>query len=226
MTFAFNAPLTVTVPAGGWLVIELVMEGNSLNGGAHAFLDAIQVGGGPVDGSVVLSGTGCAATTGGMPMTAAVSGVSAPGAAHFVTGANLRPNAPAFVILGLDDTTSPFGALPFQLPGTTCSLLVRPDVYTLVIADAAGELEASASTALAVPADPAFAGLVIHEQLLGLATGANTAGFALSNKVSVTLGTFAAPNSEVYMVSHGTDANAAIADEVAPLGYAMRLVTQ
>ena len=77
----------------------------------------------------------------------------------------------------------------------------------------------------AVPADPVYAGLVLHEQLAPVSFGVNPYGIALSDAQTVTLGTLTQPGIGVYAVANGQDANATIATDVQAFGYAVRLST-
>jgi hypothetical protein len=229
LTFPFASPATVTIPAGGWLVVEIVMEGNNIAnfGFAHALLDGITTAGGTSNGTALSFGQGC--STGGAAPAATIgsTGTYAPGAAHFVNGRNLGANAPVFAVFGLSNSTSPLGPLPLVLPGTACTALVSPDLAVLLFADAAGSIaNDTQAAAFAVPADPAFAGLQIFEQLVAIAPGANALGIATSDALEVALGTIAPPAIGTYLVAHDSDASAEVANTVRPFGYALRIRTQ
>lgn len=226
LTFTFTTPVPISIPAGGWLVVELVMEGNNIAnfGFAHALLDGAATTGGPADGSGLNFGQGCALQ--GQPApTIGSTGVRAPGAAFFLTGQNLGAGAPVFAIFGLSDTTSSFGPLPFQLPGTGCNFYSSTESYALVFADAGGTLEAQPGTALAVPADNGFAGLVLFSQLAAYAPGANAFDVVLSDGLETTLGSLLPAGRGTWAVSHGASAVAPIATDVEAFGYAVRLRT-
>ncbi len=224
LRFPFTTPASVTIPNGGWLVIELAMHQNQQLGYAHAILDGIRTGGGIQNGSAANSGQGCPVAPAQPAMTIASTGSYAPGAAHFLRGSNLGSNALVFALVGFSDQHSPFGPLPFALPGTGCSFYTSFDHHWLLFADAAGAIPAgTAAAALPVPPSAAFAGMVLHEQLLAYAPGANALDFALSDLHTVTLGSIAAPQLGVYTVSHGGSADATIGDRVEPFGYAVRL---
>jgi hypothetical protein len=153
--------------------------------------------------------------------------VRAPGAAHFVTGQNLGANAPVFAIFGLSNTTSSLGQLPYQLSGTNCSILASPDVTSLLFADAAGVIPASQPGAsLPIPADNAFQGLMLFEQLAAYAPGANSWNVVLSDGLFVLLGSIQPLGRGTYTVQNGESATAAVAIDVKPFGLAMRLRTQ
>lgn len=226
LTFPFQTPVAITIPAGGWLVIEFAMTNNNFGGVAHTFLDGANTTGGPIDGQAVAFGQGCSIGNGAPAITIGTAGRRAPGAAQFVTGQNLGANAPVFVLFGLDNTQSAFGPLPFRFPGTGCDLLTRIDANALTFATPGGALESGTpGNAFAVPADPAYAGLVLHEQLAALAPAANPLGLATSNAQTVTLGTITPPGRGTYAVGNNVDANATIATEVKAFGYAVRLRT-
>lgn len=226
MTFVFQTPAPITIPPGGWLVVEFAMTNNNFGGSAHTFLDGANTTGGTIDGTAVAFGQGCSTGNGAPAMTIGSAGRRAPGAAHFVTGQNLGANAPVFVLYGLDNTQSAFGPLPFRFPGTACDLLTRIDANTLTFATPGGALESGTpGNAFAVPADPAYAGLVLHEQLAAMAPAANALGLAVSGAQTVTLGSISPPGRGTYSVGNNLDANATIATEVKALGCAMRLRT-
>jgi len=227
LQFPFLAPVAVTIPSGGWLVIELVMEGNNIAnfGYAHAMLDGAATTGGVVDGSGVTFGQGCSIGA-GAAATIGSSGVRAPGAAHFLTGQNLGANSPVFAIFGLSNTTSTFGPLPYTLPGTNCALLTSIDLSSLLFADAAGVIAGSQPGAsFAIPADNAFLGLVLHEQLAAYVAGANSWNLVLSNGLTVTLGSLNPLGRGTYTVLNGESAVSPVATEVKPFGFAVRLRT-
>jgi hypothetical protein len=225
LRFQFSTPVAVTIPSGGWFVIDLQMTGNNIAGFgfAHAIVDAFRVNGGVVDGSVFNYGTGCAIPS--QPdATIGTTGVHAPGAAHFISGQNLGANTLVIGVLGGSNTTSEFGPLPFTLPGTSCSLLTSIDLSWLFVSNASGALPANQqATAIAVPPDPAFAGVTVYEQLIALAPGANPFDLIASDARAITLGSVQPPSIGVYAVSHGADADAGVADKVEPFGYAVRL---
>lgn len=228
LTFPFQVPVALTVPTGGWLVVDVRMEGNNIAnfGYSHAILDGATTTGGPVDGSATPFGQGC--SIGGSTPAPAIgsNGVHAPGAAYFLTGTNLGANAPVFAIFGLSNASGPLGSLPVQLPGTACNVLTSSDFYRLMVADGSGSILGSqAGAALAVPPAAAFNGMLLYSQLASFAPGANTLGVALSNGLAVTLGTYSAPGRRTFVVGNGDNANATVANEVSAFGLAMRLRT-
>ncbi|MEY3161455.1 MAG: hypothetical protein RIT25_1446 [Planctomycetota bacterium] len=228
LKFPFNAPVSLTIPPGAWLVIELIMEGNNIAsfGFSHALVDAARASGGPVDGTATSYGTGCSAP--GLPAAViGTTGTHAPGAAHFVNGQNLGANAPVFLMLGLSDATSPLGALPLTLPGTNCSFLQSFDSFRVLTANASGAIpNNSQEAAVVVPPSPALNNVVVLEQLLSVVPGANAPwDFVLSDARRVQLGTLTPPSRGTWTVSHGSLATPAIADRVEALGFAVRLRT-
>ena len=227
LLFPFLAPVSVTIPSGGWLVIELVMEGNNIAnfGYAHAILDGATTTGGVVNGTAVNFGQGCAIGT-GAPATIGSSGLRAPGAAHFLTGQNLGSNSPVFAIFGLSNTTSTLGALPYTLPGTNCASLTSIDLTSLLFADVTGAIAANQpGAALPIPADNAFLGLVLYEQLAAYVAGANSWNLVVSDGLMVTLGSLAPLGRGTYTVQNGESATSPVAIDVKPFGFAMRLRT-
>ncbi|MEO6593408.1 MAG: hypothetical protein ABIP94_01495, partial [Planctomycetota bacterium] len=227
LTIPFSAPAPIAIPLGGWLCVEIVMEGNNIAnfGFSHAILDGANTTGGISNGSVASFGQGCSAGPGQPAATATTAGVYAPGDVHFVNGQNLGANAPVVCIFGLSNSVG-FAPLPFTLPGTNCSLLASADVTTALFADTAGSVSGNRpETALALPADPAIAGYVLYEQLASLVAGANAWGIVFSNAAAVTLGSFAPLGRGTYLVSHNTDANATFGNSMKPFGFAIRLRT-
>ncbi|HLQ36874.1 MAG TPA: hypothetical protein VK348_03670 [Planctomycetota bacterium] len=224
LTFPFTAPATVNIPPNGWLVIELVMDNNGQTSFAHAILDGARSTGGPLNGSASNFGQGCSAGPGLPAATMSTTGVHACGAAHFLSGQNLGANAPVFAIVGLSDQSGQLGNLPFPLPGTACTFYTSFELHWLLSADASGSIApGTQAAALAVPPNPAFAGVLLHEQLLSFLPAANAFGFVLTDGRHVTVGALNVPGIGTYTVSHGSDSGAMVADLVEPFGYAVRL---
>ena len=226
LTWTFTQPVPIVVPAGEWLVVDVTMVGNNIAnfGFAHAMLDGKATTGGAVDGVTGNYGAGCAATVGGAAASAGVEGTVAPGAAHFLTGQNLGANAITLGLFGIGDQLYNGTPLPFVLPGTACSLLTSAELTALTLADATGAV-LGAALPLVVPADPALNGMQLFEQLAALAPGANPFGIVFSDAVAVTLGAFAVPGDDYYMVAHDSDASAAFANVTRAFGYALKFTT-
>ena len=146
-------------------------------------------------------------------------GTSGPGGAHFLTGQNLGANTVGAALFGF--TSLPPGT---SLPGTTCDVLVDPQLMVPFLTDANGALTGTAM-ALSLPADPVFNGGVLYEQLATLVPTANAFGIVTTNAQTVTLGSWITPTRGFYTVSHDTDANAAYANAVKPFGFALRFRT-
>ncbi len=226
MRIPFAAPVSIAIPAGGMFVVDVQMEGNNIAnfGFSHAIVDGHMSSGGVTDGFASSFGAGCPAAIGGAPATMTTTGVHAPGAAHFISGQNLGPNTLALGLIGASNAASPFGALPFNLPSTACTLYTDAAISFLMLTDGAGAIAPNLqSGAVAVPIDPAFAGVQLFEQIASIAPNANAFGFVLSDARDITLGSYAPPTIGVYSVSHGADAEAGIADKVEPFGYALRV---
>lgn len=227
LTFAFSQPVQVTIPNGGYLVIDLALQGNDLNGQAHAMLDAARGTGGPVDGIVTSSGTGCSAVQGGPNAVILTSGVHAPGGVHSIHGSNLGANAPVFAMVGGSDTVAPFGPLPLTLPGTSCQIYTSSDFSFPMQADAAGSLAPFANgSTVAIPPLGLFQNARLYEQLVSYVPGANPWNLVFSDKRSIALGQISPPTPGFYAVSNGFDAAASVADESGVYGYAVRLEIQ
>lgn len=222
----FSTPINVTIPVGGFFVVDLQMEGNNIAnfGFSHAIVDGFMASGGAVNGTAVNFGQGCGIDVNAPAATMTTTGTHAPGAAHFVSGQNLGANTLALAILSGSNTTSQVGALPWNLPTTSCNLYTDLDLNFVMFTDAQGAIAPNQQMgAISVPANPAFSGVTIYEQIVSLVPGANPFDLVLSDARAITLGSFTPPSIGVYTVSHGADANAAIADRVEPFGYAVRL---
>ncbi|MEZ5965719.1 MAG: hypothetical protein R3F56_17930 [Planctomycetota bacterium] len=227
LNFPFTQPVQIAVPAGGFFVVDLTIDGNGLNGQAHTMLDAALGAGGPVDGIVSNRGVGCSVTTGGTNATISTSGIHAPGGVHSIWGDALGANSPVFAMIGGSDTTAPFGPLPLLLPGTACHIYTSSDVMLPLRADGAGSLAPFArGSTVAIPALSLFQGAVLFEQLAAYVPGANPFNLVLSDERVVQLGTLTPISPGFYAVSHGFDAAAPIADDAGPHGYALRVQTQ
>ena len=224
LTFVFDNPLPVTVPPNGWFVVELIAENNSNDGQTHALLDAFADASGWSDGLATSSGQGCPPGAGRSPARISTSGIHAPGAAHSIHGQNLGANAPVVAFIGGSDTVGSIGPLPFTLPGTTCNIYTSWDINRVTQADASGTVRAfDPGTMVPVPVDAAFNGVTIYEQLLSYVVQANPPwDFVLSDKRTVQLGSFFPPTKGVYTVS-SNDPNAAVADFVGTIAYALRV---
>ncbi|MBP8301403.1 MAG: hypothetical protein KA020_13635 [Planctomycetes bacterium] len=228
LTFPFTVPASVTIPNGGWLVVDLVMEGNNIAnfGYSHALLDGATTTGGVVDGQSMPFGQGCSLGTSQPTATMAVTGTRAPGAAFFLNATNLAPNSPAFALFGLSNTVGAFGPLPYNLAGSSCNFLTSIDFSSILLADAAGSITGSqAGASLAVPADPGFAGLNLFAQVASYAPGANPWDVVLTDGTAITLGSIGTLGRGTYLVGNGDSATSPIATSVKPFGFAMRLRT-
>jgi len=220
LTFPFAVPVDVAIPAGGWLVVDITMEGNNIAsfGFSHAILDGAATTGGISAGAAVTIGQGCNVGS-GPAATISVSGNYAPGAAHFLSGQNLGANALALTVFGISNPAA-------TLPGTSCTVYTDPIIYKLVVTNAAGAFGPDqAGAALALPPDNALANLVVYEQAISLVPAANAWGLVTSNGVEVSLGFIAPIGRGTYTVVHDTDAGATFANGVKPFGFGARLRT-
>lgn len=138
---------------------------------------------------------------------------------HFLRGQGLGANTIAIGLYGLT------GYLPdITLPGTNCDVFVSLDMMTPTLTNAVRRGDRIAVGAV-VPADPAFSGYTIYEQLAALVPGANAFDLVVSNAQSVTLGSGNPLGRGTYMVAHDLDANAAFANITKPFGFAIRFRT-
>jgi hypothetical protein len=134
--------------------------------------------------AVVASGAGCAGAGG--PDVLASADLPWAGSTFRAFGTGLPANALALDVLGLSTLAIPLPALlPQGLAG--CSLLVAPDLVTGLV-PVAGTVQ----TQFAIPATPALAGQLVHEQVLTLELAAGGALLALtgSNRLTLTIGVF------------------------------------
>lgn len=224
----FQAPVSVAIPAGGWFVVEIQMEGNNIAnfGFSHAIVDGHTAPGGAAGGTATSFGQGCSASVGAPGASIGSTGVHAPGAAHFVSGQHLGANSLALLLLSGSNTTSQLGALPWNLPGTACDLYTDLDLNFVMFTDANGAIAPNQQMgAISVPANTAFNGVNIYEQFASLVAGANAWDIVLSDARAITLGTFTTPAMGVYSVSHGSNASAGVGDKVEAFGYALRVET-
>jgi hypothetical protein len=225
LRFGFSAPVAVTLGAGEWLAVELIVEGNSFVF-AHAILDGATTSGGPSNGSATTIGQGCEAGPGQPPAAISTFGIYAPGAAHHVNATGLGANTVAVCAFGVDSMQSGGIPLPLTLPGTNCTIYADPILLNAILTDANGAITGVQPAAtLSLPADTSFNGLVVYEQVLSLVATANPWGFVLTNAAQVTLGSFAAPGRGTYSVSHDSNASALYANDVRTFGFAARLRT-
>jgi hypothetical protein len=129
-------------------------------------------GGGCAGGAGVPSNTADALPRIGHTMIARIGNLPAPEAAFFM--------------LGMSNTTSAFGPLPFDLtavgaPG--CFGRVRPDASTLLIGSGG-----AATVRLSIPDSPAYIGMGFFTQALVLQPGLNALGAAASDAVAAIVG--------------------------------------
>lgn len=229
LRFPFKNPVKVTIPKGGWLVIEITTRNNSIvKAFAHTILDAATGTGGPTNGSAKSFGLGCAAGSGSGPAVVKTAGLHAPGASFSLHGDRLGPNAPVVAVLGASDKTSVFGPLPFRVPGTSCRIYTSWEAFVTMRADASGSISPNApGSRIAVPSDKAFDGARVFAQLVSLVPGANAPwGLVFSDARAITLGRFSTPNHGFAVVADSTSAAAVAADHVRITGIAMRLKVQ
>ncbi|HLU38360.1 MAG TPA: hypothetical protein VK081_03185 [Planctomycetota bacterium] len=227
LTFAFNQPVSITIPPGGFFVIDMSVDGNDIDGRGHALVDAAIGSGGAVNGVAFSSDLGCSVTPNGSAATIATSGTHAPGGVHSIHGTNLGANAPVFAIVGASDAQASFGQLPLPVPGTSCTIYTSWDIILPLQANASGEVpEFAPGSHIAIPALPWFQHVTLYEQLVSYVPGANPWGLVFSDKRTVQLGTLTPPNPGFYAVSHSADAFASVADDTGPHGYALRVTTQ
>lgn len=219
-------PTAVVLPAGSWFVVEFVIEGNLGAGMGHAALDAYRGTGAPVNGTAVSRGIGCAVPGALASATIATFGSYAPGAAYALHGTNLGSGAGILTSISLSDQVG-IGALPLQIPGSSCWIHTGFDVLQLRLANANGTLVGTLpGTWIAVPADPAFNSLQLFHQHLAIHPGANPSGIIASNYRAVTLGDAATPNVRLWLAGNDIEANSEAANVVQVAAPALQLEVQ
>lgn len=221
LSFPFSTPLPIVVNPGQWLVVEMVMEGNNIAsfGFAHAIVDGINATGGPTNGTTTTIGAGCSVTPGDPAASLVVDGLVAPGGTHFLKGQHLGVNRFGAVIVGFSDQ---LGGVP--MGPANCSLFPTPDVVAFLQYDVNGALPGM-GIPLSIPANPAFSGVSLFEQLASADFSLPDDGIVMSNALQVTMGTFTMPDRGVYMVAHDLDDEAEYANMVRPFGFAVRFRT-
>lgn len=225
LAFPFANPVPVTIPSNGWFVVQLTLEANTNRGLAHAIVDA-QKYVGIVDGSATSNGIGCTDGVSSSPALILTSGTYAPGSAHSIHGSGLGANAPVLTMIGASDQVYGGIPLPFTLPGTSCTAYASYDFTLGQVADVTGAiLPQSASSFLAIPADPALSGAMLFEQHVSLVAGANTYGVVMSDKRNIVLGSYTPPTNGVWYVANGDSATAPAATLADALGFALRIRT-
>lgn len=102
------------------------------------------------------------------------------------TCGNLAPGSHAFGVLGFTSPGIPLSAL-HPAGGAGCHLLASPDAVQFLL-PAAGTVEHP----LTIPNDPAFAGVVLGDQIVVIEFDAasNVTRIASSNALSLTVGAF------------------------------------
>ncbi len=114
--------------------------------------------------SYAASGSGCAGPAGTPALMP--RGLPWVGDSFEIHVSNLQSTSLPFMLLGLSATAWSGGPLPFTLAAfgaPNCSLLVSPDAATLVLAPSG-----TAQWVLAIPPDPALAGVRFFNQLLAI----------------------------------------------------------
>ena len=126
-------------------------------------------------------GVGCPGTGG----VSQLSAVDLPRVGQtFRVGIAPQPPGAAWLLTGASNTSSAFGALPFDLTFlglTGCLLRVSSDIALPISGS-------PARASVPIPNDPALAGQIFHQQALVLDTGVNPFGAVLSDAVSAVVG--------------------------------------
>ncbi len=134
-------------------------------------------------------GAGCPGLTAGIPDLVPVTGVPTISptptlGTTFGVGVSNAPSGVAIMIIGLNNTTSSLGALPYDganvgAPG--CFLHVSDDTTQLLPIGSPG-------WTLAIPNDPSFCDVRFFNQAIVVSPGTNTSGWIISNAYEMTIG--------------------------------------
>jgi len=138
-------------------------------------------------GSLNWFANGCAGSRPAARLTPAPGARLMLGSTSNVTATNLPVDA-GIAMIGFSRTSSLFGPLPLALDGfgmPGCTAYVSPDATNFVLG-----ANQQANIALTLPNNPAFAGLVLHLQLLALDPGTNAFGAVVSDAVVGLVGAF------------------------------------
>jgi hypothetical protein len=225
LSFPLAQPATVTIPPGGMLVLEIVVEGNDNTGLAHALLDVGRALGGPAGGSPTKSGLGCQASQAAGPAEIEGSGSFVPGGAVSLHGKNLGAGSPVATLLGASDTMLGSLALPFLLPGSSCTIYTSSELAFAQASDNNGAiLPYATSSFVPVPPMPAFDNARIFAQHVAIVSGQNPPyGLALSDKLTIQLGTLAAPDKRIWTVADPDRSNGGVGRYFQAEAFAVRL---
>lgn len=137
------------------------------------------------DASVTIQTGGCGPTLGARANVAGPAVITETpclGSEFYVDGAGIPANGPLLRVLGLGTLGTPYDLGPFGAPG--CLVEVDPIDQSFAMADANG----NDFWMISSPADPAFIGLPIEQQIAVLDGAANALGLTMSNRVSSVFG--------------------------------------
>ncbi|MCU0867312.1 MAG: hypothetical protein MUC36_26310 [Planctomycetes bacterium] len=128
-------------------------------------------------------GTGCAGSAG--PVTLAAESLPWTGATFRTVASGFPANSIGLLAAGVSTTNVPLVTLlPQGLPG--CALFVQPIVLQTMLPNGS-----TATSALSLPDSMAFAGFVMHQQMVVVEIGGSgLSAFTSSNGLSLTVGTF------------------------------------
>jgi hypothetical protein len=223
LTFLLPQPVTVNVPTGGALVLELACAGND-NVNDSARLDLFDD---PANmqkpGASIPHGRGCplSATLPGPVLD--TEGSYEPGGSLSIVGRGFAPNSPVSFLV-----TARVFANALAFPNTTpvCWAYVDPGTTLLSLtATASGSGSVRGGDALPIPKLPAAAGAVIYVQSVTpvMPFTGNAFGLASSNYRTLEVGLLKAPTAGVWFAGHPSDAQARIATVALYGGLALRL---
>ena len=221
LVFDLDAPMSVQIPAGGCIAIEMRITGNSnAQIGAVAFLDMERDLEASEPGEARSEGVGCWQT----PLTINTSGSYEPGTAFTIDGHNFPPYAPTFVLVTADLLSH-----SVVLPGTpNCWFYVEPEsgfVLPPQMATPAGLLAADGLDGIPLPPAPSLRGSLLYVQAVSpiQPTATNPAGVVTSNYRTIRIGSRRLSSVRGFHAANGTSATAEVASEAVAGGLAMQL---
>jgi hypothetical protein len=227
LSFQLPAPVLLSLPAGGALAIELLVDGNSNQGLDAAFLDFQDDNGTTVlPGVAITNGNGCPARAGAPLARLTTQGLYAPGTAIAFSGDDYPPNGPVVTFL-----TAHLLAQRLAIPGSTPTCWFYLDLTTggpflLSIASATGAIApGQPGTLLPVPRHPSFCGALLYAQNVAPTAGTpgNPLGIVTSNYRAISIGCTAAPAMQSWFAANPGSASAGIASFTSAGSLAMRL---
>ena len=225
LRFTADSVQSLTIPPGGSLVLELVVESGNLPVPAQ-FLDFDDDGLGtdPIRAGIeVREGSGCIGPQ-GAPVTLDVFGDFAPGGSLRTGGLGYAAETPVFVFLGpnlvlprmtLPGTPNCWTDLDFTTSGLLETAITGPD----------GSFDPMERPPLPIPRIPALSGQLLYLQAASPVpvSPQNSLGVVTSNYRTITVGNPGPSRTRGYFVQNRSDRNAIAGESARPGSLAVRL---